>query len=72
MPSHSSSSQYTSSKGQSKSKGKQPAYRKDSSSSKTKSTITYDPFADTLSGRVGLDRYIHELEHESAWSAVGK
>ncbi|KAL2122958.1 hypothetical protein VTJ04DRAFT_3413 [Mycothermus thermophilus] len=64
--------QYTTSKGKSKSKGKGSSSKPRSSSGKSKATAAYDPFADTLSGRVGLDRFIHELDHESAWNAVGK
>ncbi|KAK4044401.1 hypothetical protein C8A01DRAFT_31456 [Parachaetomium inaequale] len=70
-----SSSSHSHSKGsssKSKGKGKEKSDRKGSSSrDKTKSTMSRDPYAKSLSNRAGLERYMHEPSYESAWSPVG-
>ncbi|KAL2147719.1 hypothetical protein VTI28DRAFT_7071 [Corynascus sepedonium] len=55
-----------------KGKGKEQSDKKGSlSKDKAKPVFSLDPYAASLSNRVGLERYVHEPAYESAWNPVG-
>ncbi|KAJ4297424.1 hypothetical protein N0V88_004347 [Collariella sp. IMI 366227] len=68
---HSSSSKGSGSKSHSKSKSKSKSEKSGRSKEQAKTIIRNDPYAGSLSGSTGIERYMQEPAYVGAWNPYG-